>query len=222
GTFKILPTKSNYTFPSKLVKGAHDGIYRNIYRGEFFHLTGGAEVIAPNIPMDPVNFDWNQQAKRGVYRRHPYLEQLGRGLMTVFFWYGFVYTLAYAVKELWVTLSLHTSWVIISLSCYVILMVLSITISQVRLWGIVRDRRTGQPIGNAKLVLTNPALPGMTMGSTVTNDAGKFLLRARPGKYVVQISLKNPYDGFEPIGGVSLKADQEGLINETVYIKQLS
>lgn len=220
GSFKILATKSNYTFPSKIATGSNDGIYRDLYHGEFFHLTGGSEVIAPNIPMDPVNFDWNQQAKRDVFRTHPFRDRMFRGVVSVIFWYGFVYTLAYAVKEFWQGLSLHTPWIIITLSLYALSIILTATVPHVRLWGIVKERKTGQPLGGVKLTLTNPDIPGMTLGSAVTNDAGRFLLRSRPGRYVAKVSLKNPSDGFEEIGTVPLRAGEDGVINETIYIKQ--
>ena len=62
--FKIFARKTNYLFPSQQVVGGKDGIFENLYHGEFFTLSGDSEVVAPNIPMDPLGQDWNQQEKR--------------------------------------------------------------------------------------------------------------------------------------------------------------
>ena len=93
GKFKIYARKTNYVFPSKYANGNDDGIYENLYHGEFFVLDKDSEVVGPNIPMDPIKFDWNQKAKLGVINNKPYLKLFFKRLIAIFFWFGFAYYL---------------------------------------------------------------------------------------------------------------------------------
>jgi len=88
GKFKIHVRKTNYSFPSLYAPGSNDGIYQNIYHGEFFTLYDDSEVLAPNIPMDPQNFDWNQQAKKKLVSAYPNLKLLFKRLMALVFWFA--------------------------------------------------------------------------------------------------------------------------------------
>jgi len=65
GTYTIEVGKTDYKFPSDNLKGkTTDELYIDIYQGETITITGEAEVITKNIPMDPVKFNWNEFAKK--------------------------------------------------------------------------------------------------------------------------------------------------------------
>ena len=63
GVYKVVPKKTNYLFPSdKLSKHFRDEFYQDLYFGDYMNISAG-EVIIKNVPMDPINFDWNEFAK---------------------------------------------------------------------------------------------------------------------------------------------------------------
>ncbi len=65
GKYRIIPKKTNYSFPSlKMVGKTRDEIYLDLYFGYVFEIASTGDVIAKNIPMDPLTFDWNEFAKK--------------------------------------------------------------------------------------------------------------------------------------------------------------
>ena len=67
GKYKIQALRNHYQFPSSRIPGVNDEIYDNLYHGEVIEVKEGLDVIAPNIPMDPVAQDFNQEAKRAFF-----------------------------------------------------------------------------------------------------------------------------------------------------------
>src|SRR6185295_3255558 len=66
GKYQLLAKKTNYFFPSlKLNEKKDDEIYTNLYFGETIEITKPGQIIDKNIPLDPIDFDWNEFAKRG-------------------------------------------------------------------------------------------------------------------------------------------------------------
>ena len=64
GSYRMVANKTNYEFPSKRLAGQiADELYGNLYFGSDINVDEQNAVIAKNIPMDPVNFDWNEYAK---------------------------------------------------------------------------------------------------------------------------------------------------------------
>ena len=65
GTYRIEANKTHYIFPSKKLAGrTQDELYANLYFGELFDVRSRNEAVIRNIPLDPINFDWNEFAKR--------------------------------------------------------------------------------------------------------------------------------------------------------------
>ncbi|HSE34990.1 MAG TPA: Ig-like domain-containing protein, partial [Candidatus Paceibacterota bacterium] len=63
GEYIIQANKTHYKFPSEKLKGrGRDELYENLYFGDPFQVREGS-VIQYNIPLDPVEFDWNEFAK---------------------------------------------------------------------------------------------------------------------------------------------------------------
>src|SRR4029079_8789506 len=70
GRYIIKAEKTHYLFPSKNIPGFTDGIFENLYHGEIIEIRPGVDVASPNIPMDPLAFDWNQQDKQRMVKVH--------------------------------------------------------------------------------------------------------------------------------------------------------
>jgi hypothetical protein len=213
GRFKLLAKKTNYLFPSQLVTGERDGIYDNLYHGEFFELADDFEVVGPNIPMDPVQFDWNQKAKFAVVHTHPYRKYLVRKLVAIFFWFGFIMGVIYAWKY-YPAIPLPVS---AALVVYAMLFLLAFVVSELRLWGKIEQEVF--PEGSFLLELQNPLLPGVVFGKTVVQENGKFLLRANKGTYKLVVKYVDKGGNSEVIGEHIVKVASEGVVNQSLFIK---
>ncbi len=211
GKFKLLARKTNYIFPSKRVKGEHDGIYNNIYHGEFFELNDDYDVIAPNIPMDPVAYDWNQQAKLGRTRHYPYLRYLFKRIIAILFWFGYIYSMLMVISG-----SKYLPVIYLFLSFYFIILLLALTAPHFRLWGMVKQNvfREGRLI----LEITTFKFPDIVMGKAEVFPGGKFLLRTNKGDY--RLVIKHELKGVVSLVGVSsIHVGLMGVVNQTIVIK---
>ena len=213
GRFKLLAKKTNYSFPSKLVPGDKDGIYEHLYHGEFFELKNDYEVVAPNIPMDPVNFDWNQQAKLGVIRAHPYRAYLLERLIAIFFWFGFILDGLY----IWGHFAGDPIFAYVIAAVYGLLIFLALFTAELRLWGRFSQHVFSE--GEILLELENPELPGVVFGRSLVTVSGKFLLRANKGKYNLAVKYKDKTGEVITLGTVPVSINAEGVLNTTVRIR---
>ena len=213
GKFKLLAKKTNYIFPSQLVAGDQDGIYEHLYHGEFFQLDEGSEVVAPNIPMDPVGKDWNQTAKLAVFEAHPYTRYLFKRLVAILFWFGFCLELVFLWKDR------HAAWVVPAcvLVLYVFLVFVAWIAPRGRLWGQVKQKVFWK--GELLLELQNPATPGVVFGKTATLGDGKFLLRGRPGRYQLQVSHKTLEGEVTVVGHANVRIGKPGVLNSTIVVR---
>lgn len=218
GKFKILATKSNYTFPAKMVSGSKDGIFENIYHGEFIELLGGPEVLAPNIPMDPVGTDWNQQAKQAIVKTSPYGSYFINSLIVILFWFGLAFILLFCVQDFVSTQSLTSLNLRILLFCYIFLLIFKIVTPEVRLWGFLENKFNDFEKQDVSLVLLNASFKTIVMGKSEVKPDGRFLLRASPGKYILKALIKKSDGEFESIGEIPVRVHGEGVFNSTLRI----
>jgi len=214
GKFKIFARKTNYNFPSEYAAGTQDGVYENLYHGEFFTLYGDYEVVAPNIPMDPASFDWNQKAKQQIIKTHPYSELLLKRLVAVLFWFGFVLCGAY----MWHAYPHVPFYLWVIAVVYLLLLCLASVVPEARRWGQLVFKDPAQDPGGWSLELNSQKLPGINFGRTVSRDDGKFLLRANKGIYILNVS-KTHKDGTKTVlGALPVKIDAERVLNDRVVV----
>lgn len=213
GRFKIFPQKSNYIFPSKIVNREHDLIYYNIYRGEFFEIKGESDVIAPNIPMDPLKEDWNQMAKQKIIKKPYYKQWLMNFLIFLLFWLGLVFSIYVCYQS-----NFRSRVIIPGLIIYLLVFLGYSLIPETRLWGKVVQAETGLPISRISLVLTRPAFPQIRFGIATTQTEGKYFLRANPGKYVLEFFDQ---DSGKLFGTASVKISKNGVLTENFVISGL-
>lgn len=212
GKFKIFAQRSNYTFPSQRVKGDKDGIYGYLYHGEFFELTGDAQVIAPNIPMDPGGDDWNQQAKKRLVWERFYAQGLLEKLIAVFLWFGFVYVSVILVLNKFQPAAYRAIFF-----AYFAIFFLELFTPRLRLWGAALDKKSGQPIMGVRLELTHPKLElsSVSFGQATSREDGRFFLRANPGRYWLRLSDSQT---GENLGAAPVKIGPEGVFNQKLLI----
>lgn len=218
GKYKILPKKSNYVFPSSRVTGSEDGNFKDVYHGEFFEVSGGAEVVAPNIPMDPLATDWNQQAKAKILHYKSFWKSFFSVLLSLAFWAGFSLTLFFIALDFKQDLVITQRNWFLAFCGYLFVFILNGIVPQTRLWGQVLDKNTGQAFSNLLLELKNPVLPDLFMARTQTTEEGRFFLRVNPGNYTLEIKKPNPEGVMEVLGRVKVSVTGEALVNQTLLI----
>jgi hypothetical protein len=211
GRFKIFVQRTNYVFPSSLVSGDTDGVYSNLYHGEFFDLEEESEVIAPNIPMDPVRSDWNQEAKKGMIKKSFYSQWFAEKLLKIVFWFIFIY-----ISIVLFFNGFDPGFLRILFFIYLALFALQGLIPPFRLWGEVVDQTTGRPISGLALKLTNPRVPGVNFGSATSRQDGKFFLRGNPAYYVLKLVDS---ETNKELGEFPIEIGAEGVFNAKIVVK---
>lgn len=214
GKFKIFVRRTNYRFPSLYAAGDSDGIYENLYHGEFFSLKDDTEVVAPNVPMDPQHFDWNQQAKQQSPISRPYLRLLVKRIIAAVFWFGFIIFLLQAV-------SFYPSlpaWLGVILLVYFVLLVLAKTVPDTRLWGEIRMQTKIPNSFGLFLELRNAQFPEVSFGHAEVAENGRFLLRTGKGKYLLAVFFLNAQKQKILIGRVPVRTGGSGVLNRAIAI----
>ncbi len=215
GKFKIFARKTNYIFPSTVVTGERDGIFENIYRGEFFTLSGDLEVVAPNIPMDPVNFDWNQQAKKKMDQSYPFFKLFLQRLSATFFWFFLVFGLL----SVWEFYPNVPTPIYVIIAIFLVVIILAKLVPESRLFGRVVFRKEIEDMKYLFLELHNAQFPDVSFGKTITHEDGRFLLRANPGKYLLTVSRVNTQTEKVLLGSINIKIGREGVFQSTLIIR---
>lgn len=182
GTYTVGANKTHYRFPSERLAGrTSDELYNNLYFGGNL-TTDGKEVINIDIPMDPIDFDWNEFAKTKknffelYHRRTLWLRRLYQAV----FLFCFIFS-AYAllVSPSW--------WNLVIVVLYLGLMVLN------HFWpGYQRPlqvKKAGEPLPFAIVRLYLPDLH-QQIKSVVTDKFGRFYLLVRPGVYYYTVEEK--------------------------------
>ena len=214
GKFKIYARKTNYNFPSLYAPEQTDGIYKNLYHGEFFTLYEDSEVLAPNIPMDPVGFDWNQQAKKKVVSSYPFLNLLATKLISVIFWFGLIICGLFV----WRHYPAVPLYLYIILSVYFVLIALSRITRESRLWGRVIIKNSKLPAERVFLELHSARFSGISFGKAQVHQNGRFLLRAAKGKYVLSVHRIDDRKEKIFLGSMPVTIGRSGVLNASVEI----
>lgn len=214
GRFKIYARKTNYLFPSKNAPGDNDGIYENLYHGEFFLLHQDYEVVAPNIPMDPAVSDWNQEAKQSVIKKYPNIKYFFKMLATIIFWFGFVINGVSIYK----TFPQTRPILYIIAGIFLLLLVLSTVLPDTRLWGKVKTKTVLAPGENLFLELRDTKFPEIGFGKAVVKEDGKFLLRSNKGKYMLLVSKAGINKKMEVLASLKVSIGIEGVFNSTIKV----
>ncbi|MFA5319503.1 MAG: carboxypeptidase-like regulatory domain-containing protein, partial [Candidatus Paceibacterota bacterium] len=186
GTYTVKANKTHYRFPSERLAGkTNDELYDHLYFGGEFATTGEA-IINLNIPMDPIDFDWNEFAKTKTnffafyQQRRLWLNRLYKFVFAV----GLIFSVySLVVSPLW--------WNAMILALYAILILIN------RFWRgrhkplRVISAQTGEPLPFAIIRVFLPDL-NQQIKYTVADKMGRFYLLVRPGVYYYTVEEKQP------------------------------
>ena len=206
GKYFISAKKTNYLFPSKIITGGTDIIYENLYHGEVITVNDKKDVITPNIPMDPLAFDWNQQDKLRIVKFNPKLEIA----LTIFF------DLTFFAGGLYTVIALISNFTVINIILavlYGLFTVAKILLPKPRLWG--RIKSNFRNVGAMLVELCPEKIPNITLIRANSLEDGVFFLKAPPGKYVLKVTDKL---SKTVVYTKNVEITEEGIFNKTLRL----
>ncbi|MCX6717591.1 MAG: carboxypeptidase-like regulatory domain-containing protein [Candidatus Taylorbacteria bacterium] len=214
GIYKLKVQKTNYIFPSQKLAGKiNDELYRDLYFGENLEVKTLGEVIIKNIPLDPVNFDWNEFAKRdkGLMKFYSKWDIVKREFFDWFFVIGFIFSsISYIFTPYQYNLILMTLYVFLSL---IIIFGL-----KPKTYGYIKEKETGFPLSFA---IVRVFLSGSEtiIASKTTDKYGKYYCLVPPGKYYIKVEKKNDDGSYSTLYTSSdIDVTKKGIINENFRV----
>ncbi len=214
GRYKIVANKTNYSFPSEELKGNWaDGVYDRLYFGETIEIKEEGEVIAKNIPMDPLNFDWNEFAKKEQNKMKFYSDLdrfFSSKIIDIFFAFGFFVALLACVFAPY-------PYNVIVFSFYIILIFLRIVGIKPRVGGYIIEKETGNPLSSAVVKIFLPGIKKETLRK-VSSHTGKYFCLVSPGKYYVEIDKKNDDGSYTHVYTSPIINAKKGVIRENFKV----
>ncbi len=214
GTYKISVNKADYTFPSQKLAGqTEDAIYHDLYFGEDIVVGEEGGVITKNIPMDRLNFNWNEWKKneQGLMKFYKSRDKWIARISNFLFIFGFMFTLgSFAFKQVLFNYIILIFYIFISL-------VRNISILKVKKSGSVVGL-DGNPLSFAILRFYSVAMPNNEFAHSISDKFGRFYRLLPNGEYIVKIEEKtgeNTYSIVFTSGPIKVT---EGLIKDDFKI----
>jgi DNA-binding beta-propeller fold protein YncE len=186
GMYMLRPHKDNYVFPSmSLNRTPKDELYGDLYFGNYFAIEKEGDTISKNIPMDPINFNWNEFTKdqKGLLKFYSKNDRLIAKLSDIAFIVGFVLAslaLFFAVKP----------YNIVIFCLYVVMFIIRSAGIKLSSLGNVVKETSAQPLSFA-IVRIYRGTPGVEVVHKVTDKFGRFYCLVPNGDYYMTIEAKN-------------------------------
>ncbi|MGE5392643.1 MAG: hypothetical protein ACM3NH_02770, partial [Candidatus Saccharibacteria bacterium] len=204
GEVKLTAAKKGYLFPTVRIQGDKDEIYENLYRGEILKVNE-SEVVAPNIPMDPLAFDWNQQAKMSLIKFHPRWEWFVSKISDILFAFGFLLVL-------FGVLSGPNAWNLTLAFLYLLVLSIRFFLPKHRLYGRVMSK-DNHALENISLEIFHPGLTQVVLTKSLVSKSGRFFLKANPGKYLLRVKQNE-----NTLGESTIEIGQDGVLNQDLRV----
>jgi len=220
GTYYLRASKTHYKFPSEKMRGkTADELYNNLYFGESF-VTTGQEVFNLDIPMDPIDFDWNEFAKtktnffRFYARREIWLNRLFKLIFAT----GF----AFSIYALIVRPSV---WNIAIIILYLGLFALNVfwpgrgkPLQVVKVIRELEKKDYHEPLPFA-IVRVFLADLNQQVRYTVADQFGNFYFLVRPGVYYYTVEEKQNDGSYLKIYQSNPTSLPKGILKGNIYVK---
>ncbi|MBX4201008.1 carboxypeptidase-like regulatory domain-containing protein [Candidatus Parcubacteria bacterium] len=194
GMYSITANKTNYAFPSQKLTGkTNDELYDSLYAGQVIEIKQEGEVIARNIPLDPLKFDWNEFAKKdkSLLRFHSKWDLLIRKITDNFFVIGFIIAV---VAFLAAPYPYNTIIIIL----YLILSLLRVLGIKPKSFGHIYEKATGTPLSFAVVRVMMPN-SSVQIAQKVADAYGKYYCLVPKGQYTVVIEKKNSDESYTQV-----------------------
>lgn len=210
GQYMIKAGKTHYKFPSEMLRGkASDELYGNLYFGEPF-VTTGEEVIDKNIPLDPVDFDWNEFVKGQTeyFKISSKKEMRKITTLNYFYWGGLIMAAAYMLFR-----PGYVNLLMVSLYGAIYLFERGFKLKH----KTVTVLRNGQPLPFAIIRVFLPD-SNQQVKSVVADALGRFFVLVRPEKYYLTVEEKQSDGSYVKVFQTDPMMLDTGILNEGLTI----
>ena len=213
GTYKLQVSKTHYTFPSQNSKNnTRDVIYENLYFGDWFTVQNKEDVILFDIPMDPVDFSWNEFEKKRThimsFYSHFYVWYVK--VANLLFWVGFPFSL-YALIRTPNILNFVIFFV------YVIFIFLS---KYSNIYNVSKGfvKLSDNTPAAGYLVKVISAQMNREVKKTITNKNGLYFALIPKGQYFLQIENFNKDGVSEVVHSTEPKKYKKGCVDDIITL----
>lgn len=210
GTYKIIAGKTNYEFPAKdMVGKSSDGIYNDVYYGQEIVVPEDGAVLAYNIPMTPIGFDWNEAAKREqkVMRFYTKRKRTFLAISQALYYFGFVLSLFVAIVQ-------PKPYTFVILGFYGLVFLLHRLGIRERVYGTVVDKVTGFGVPYS-VVRIYSEKTGVQIKNCVADASGKYLCLVGNGVYKLVLEKKLPDGTYQKVQERSNVVVKKGVLSTT-------
>ncbi len=214
GLYSLLAGKSDYVFPSvKLAGKDHDDLYDNLYFGGSINVEREDEIINKNIPMDALNFNWNEFEKaknkrlmKFFSKGELFLSRIGHVLFAA----GFISSILLSYFE--PRLLNH-----LVLGLYIAILALAIWGVRPKKPGFVVEKETGMPLSFGILSVYS-ALLQKEISHAVVGKTGRYYMLVQKGEYYLTLRKKTGENSYEEIFKSEPFSARKGYINKTLRV----
>ncbi len=186
GDYKITANKANYRYPSLTLFGReNDELYHNLYFGEPIHISYEHEVITKSLPMDPLQFNWNEFEKSEKHLTKYFSKRLR-------LWYEISTVLFYAGFALGAVVFLAHPTILnaIIAAAYVGIAILRSFGIPAHALGVVSRKGSDHPEAFAIIRLFSVATR-TEIAHRVTDANGRYYCLVQDGNYYATVERKN-------------------------------
>ncbi len=212
GEYIIEANKTHYRFPSTNLKGkTRDELYENLYFGDPFRVRDGG-VVQYNIPLDPIEFDWNEFAKNQdeVFKLYSKKNNIRLWIFNTIFFVGF----AFSALSLVIT-PILLNWIIVGI--YVAILSFQFFWKTRHKVTRVLDKATGKAIPFALIKIWLPGL-NTIVKKTVADETGRFYFLIPPGTYFITIEAKQLDGSYKEVLRTAPRALPKGVVREDLIV----
>ncbi len=213
GKYLIEVKKTNYSYPSSKLSGKiSDEVYNNLYFGQEINVEQGGAVVNKNIPMDAMNFDWNEFAK-GKNRLMSFYSKkemaLGK-LSDVLFEVGLII----AVLALLFAPEPYNIGIV---ALYLIVLGFKIFGIKTKTFGKLSEMTDGSPLSYAIVKIFSEDF-SVEILKKVADKYGRYYCLLPVGKYHVEIDKKNNDETYTEIYRSPALDINEGVLNRNFSV----
>lgn len=187
----MIAQKTHYAFPSRLVHGSTDSGYESLYYGGTFTIEQNAKAVLFNIPMDPLDRDWNQDEKRRmhIFKKQRVLFAIDK-VTRFFFPVGFLGSLAAVIMQ--------PAWFnVLIFVLYIVNLVMLIKGVEPKSYGSVFTKEG--TLAQAARVSLYSVKTNTLIARRLTNEFGQYYMLVVPGVYYATVELLTAEGAYEKV-----------------------
>ncbi len=212
GKYKLKASKTNYAFPtSVLANKNNDELYENIYHGETVDITEG-EVVAKNIALDPVGFDWNEfeKNKKNLFRIYSDRERTWAKLFNGLYIFGLLSAVFATIFD---PRPINIAFLLI----YAVFIFYNSLGSGIKKAVSIKNSKTGDPIPFAIIKVFFADLENQAK-TAVADHLGRFYFLVGPGRYYITINEKQSDGSYKEVHKTPPMQLDTGVLTEDIII----